>query len=197
MSHVLFKVGHFAGRRPWRVVAVWLLVAVAAVMLRGSIGGQPDETFTLPGSESQRAADAIDDAIPAAVALRVRRHLPHRPRRGVAAGEGRHQRGGRPALRRQPCRRGRRPVRPQRLDGQLGRHHRLRRRRLRHAGGSPADFDTAEKATAQARAASIEVEYDNGLGYAKGDSEPGSEMIASWSPSWCWRSRSDRSSRSV
>src|SRR3954454_22782569 len=64
MSHVLFKVGHFAGRRPWRVVAVWLLVAVTAVMLRGAVGGQPDETFTLPGSESQRAADAIDARFP-------------------------------------------------------------------------------------------------------------------------------------
>src|SRR3954449_9266683 len=64
MSHVLFRVGHFAGRRPWRVVAGWLLVAVAAVMLRGAVGGQPDETFTLPGSESQRAADAIDARFP-------------------------------------------------------------------------------------------------------------------------------------
>ena len=33
-------------------------------MLNGSIGGASDESFSLPGAESQRAADAIEDRFP-------------------------------------------------------------------------------------------------------------------------------------
>ena len=64
MSHVLYRIGNFAGRHPWRVISAWLLVAAAVFMLNSSIGGQPDESFSLPGAESQRAADAIQDRFP-------------------------------------------------------------------------------------------------------------------------------------
>ena len=64
MSRVLYRIGHFAGRHPWRVLAAWVLVAVTAVMLNSSFGGAPDESFSLPGAESQRAADAIEDRFP-------------------------------------------------------------------------------------------------------------------------------------
>ena len=64
MSRVLYRIGHFAGRHPWRVLAAWVLVAVTAFMLNASIGGPPDESFSLPGAESQRAADAIEDRFP-------------------------------------------------------------------------------------------------------------------------------------
>ena len=64
MSRFLYRIGHFAGRHPWRVLAAWILVAVTAFVLNGSIGGAPDESFTLPGADSQRAADAIQDRFP-------------------------------------------------------------------------------------------------------------------------------------
>jgi putative drug exporter of the RND superfamily len=64
MSRLLYRIGHFSGRHPWRVLAAWILVAVAAFMLNGSIGGQPDESFRLPGAESQRAADALQKRFP-------------------------------------------------------------------------------------------------------------------------------------
>ncbi len=64
MSHFLYRVGNFAGRHPWRVIAAWIFVAGAIFMLNASHGGEYDESFKLPGSESQRAADAIEDRFP-------------------------------------------------------------------------------------------------------------------------------------
>ena len=64
MSHFLYKIGNFSGRHPWRVISVWLFAAVAIFMLNGSVGGAPDESFSLPGAESQRAVDAIQDRFP-------------------------------------------------------------------------------------------------------------------------------------
>ena len=64
MSHLLYKIGNFSGRHPWRVISAWLVIAGAVFMLNSSIGGPPDESFSLPGAESQRAVDAIQDRFP-------------------------------------------------------------------------------------------------------------------------------------
>jgi putative drug exporter of the RND superfamily len=64
MSHILYRIGNFSGRHPWRVISAWILAAVAIFMLNGSIGGAADESFSLPGAESQRAADAIQERFP-------------------------------------------------------------------------------------------------------------------------------------
>ena len=64
MSHVLERLGRFAARHPWRIVTVWILVAVATVMLNSSYGGETDDSFRLPGAESQRGAEAIDERFP-------------------------------------------------------------------------------------------------------------------------------------
>src|SRR4051794_10899937 len=65
MSRILYRIGNFAGRHPWRVICAWIFIAGAVFMLNASQGGAYDENFTLPGSESQRAADAIQDRFPA------------------------------------------------------------------------------------------------------------------------------------
>ena len=64
MSHFLYRIGNFAGRHPWRVIAAWIFIAGAIFMLNTSQGGEYDESFKLPGSDSQRAADAIEDRFP-------------------------------------------------------------------------------------------------------------------------------------
>src|SRR3954453_23485700 len=64
MSHPLYRIGNFAGRHPWRVISVWLAIAGVIFLLNSSHGGRYDETFSLPGSESQAAADAIQDRFP-------------------------------------------------------------------------------------------------------------------------------------
>ena len=64
MSHLLYRIGNFAGRHPWRVIAAWIFIAGAVFMLNSTQGGDYDESFSLPGSDSQRAADAIEDRFP-------------------------------------------------------------------------------------------------------------------------------------
>ena len=39
MSHVLYRIGNFAGRHPWRVISAWIIVAGAIFMLNVSQGG--------------------------------------------------------------------------------------------------------------------------------------------------------------
>jgi putative drug exporter of the RND superfamily len=65
VSRLLHRLGLSASRHPWRVLTAWLLTAAAAFLLNGSLGGPSDDTFRLPGAESQRAADLLDDRFPA------------------------------------------------------------------------------------------------------------------------------------
>ncbi|MEV7397315.1 MMPL family transporter [Aeromicrobium sp. NPDC092404] len=64
MSRILYRLGHFSGRHPWRILAAWIVVGVSVFMLNSTAGGSPDESFTIPGAESQRAADAVADRFP-------------------------------------------------------------------------------------------------------------------------------------
>ena len=64
MSGFLYRLGHASARHPWRVIAAWIVVAVSTLMLNSSFGGESDETFRLPGADSQRAADALADRFP-------------------------------------------------------------------------------------------------------------------------------------
>jgi RND superfamily putative drug exporter len=47
------------------VLAIWLLVAVAAIALSAASGGQTNDTFTIPGTEAQQVADLLKQEIPA------------------------------------------------------------------------------------------------------------------------------------
>jgi RND superfamily putative drug exporter len=177
MSSLLYRMGRFAGRHPWRVLAAWALIAASAFLLNTSFGGETTETFRLPGVESQRAADALEERFPqqsivtsnvifhddggltrpetkAAVAESVARlaDVPHTI--GVNdpfAAEA-------PTLS---------------ADGKTA------FATVAHDIDTigPAEFDAADAATATARAAGVQVEYDGNLGYAKGDAEPGSEKV--------------------
>ena len=64
MTRILYRLGRFGGRHPWRLLAIWFVVIVAVLQLNGRIGGSTNETFQLPGSESQQAADALEDRFP-------------------------------------------------------------------------------------------------------------------------------------
>ena len=40
MSHALYRIGHFAGRHPWKVIGAWVVVAVSIFMLNSTGGGE-------------------------------------------------------------------------------------------------------------------------------------------------------------
>ncbi|MPY92836.1 MAG: MMPL family transporter [Acidimicrobiia bacterium] len=64
MSRLLFRLGHASARHPWRVLLFWVLAAVATVGVRQGIGGEPNDDFQLPGTETQAARDLLEERFP-------------------------------------------------------------------------------------------------------------------------------------
>jgi RND superfamily putative drug exporter len=177
MSHLLYRIGQFAARRPWRVLAVWLLLAVAAVTLNNSVGGESNEEFSLPGSDAQAAADAIEDRFPqqtlftSNVVFHSEEGLTDPAVRSAVSeaasrlGEGPHVVGvNDPFDPRGPT------------VSEDGTTAIVTVGYDTDAIGTD-EFEAASSATTAAREAGVQVEYDGGLGYAKGDAEPSSEII--------------------
>jgi len=65
VSSYLFTVARWSFRHRRLVLGVWLLVAVLAITLAVASGGKTDNTFTVPGTESQQAADLLRAKLPA------------------------------------------------------------------------------------------------------------------------------------
>jgi RND superfamily putative drug exporter len=65
MSGFLYRLGRSCARHPFRVLGIWLVAALAVVALKGQAGGHYDNSFRVPGVESQRAADTLRDRFPA------------------------------------------------------------------------------------------------------------------------------------
>src|SRR4051794_32115343 len=66
MSTLLDRMGRAAFRHRTLFSAAWVAVLAAVIALFVIIGGQFDDEFTIPGSESQAALDQLDAASPAA-----------------------------------------------------------------------------------------------------------------------------------
>jgi len=177
MSRLLYRIGFFSGGHPWRVLAAWVLIAITAFMLNASLGGAPDESFSLPGSSSQRAADAISDRFPQETLMTS--NVIFHAEAGIttpaakaavqqavtALAEGTHVIAvGDPFDPRGPT---------VSEDGSTA----FATVAFDTDVVSPEDFEEANSATLAARDAGIQVQYDGSLGYAKGDAEPGSEII--------------------
>ncbi len=66
MAALLFRLGRFAARRRWAVLAVWMTLLVglggAAIGLSGTMGS----SFTIPGTPAQLAMDQLTAEMPAA-----------------------------------------------------------------------------------------------------------------------------------
>ncbi len=62
MSHALYRTGRFAARRPWLVVATWMVVSVIVIAASGAFGRQLENEGSVPGLDSQRAVDLLSAA---------------------------------------------------------------------------------------------------------------------------------------
>ncbi len=65
MATLLYRLGRFSYRRARLVLVAWALVFVAAIGGGVGLGGQTDETFSIPGTESQVALDQLNALFPA------------------------------------------------------------------------------------------------------------------------------------
>ena len=62
MSRALARLGGFAARRPWTVIAGWLIVAVGIVGSASASDSRFEDSFRVPGLDSQQAADLLAEA---------------------------------------------------------------------------------------------------------------------------------------
>ncbi|MFD6988017.1 MMPL family transporter [Streptomyces sp. NPDC059943] len=66
MASLLYRLGRFSFRRRKRVVAVWLLLLVLLGGAAATLMGPSSDKFTMPGTESQRALDSLQEQFPQA-----------------------------------------------------------------------------------------------------------------------------------
>lgn len=64
MATLLYRLGRFSYRRSWRVIGVWLLLLVATLGGGIALGGQTQDSFAIPGTESQAALDRLEAVFP-------------------------------------------------------------------------------------------------------------------------------------
>ena len=62
MSIALYRLGRLAARRPWAVLGVWLVVAVAVVSASSMFGRELEDSFEAPGLDSTVATDLLTSA---------------------------------------------------------------------------------------------------------------------------------------
>ena len=62
MSHALYRLGRFAARRPWVVIGSWLAVSVIVIGASGAFGQKLEDSFAVPGLDSQKATDLLTGA---------------------------------------------------------------------------------------------------------------------------------------
>lgn len=59
MSALLEQWGRYVVRRPWRIISAWGVIALIVVGSAGALGGTMQDSFRVPGLDSQRANDLI------------------------------------------------------------------------------------------------------------------------------------------
>ena len=64
MSTLLFSLGRWSFRHPWRVLVAWLLVLGIAGGAALALGKGTDNTFSIPGTESQAGLEQLERTFP-------------------------------------------------------------------------------------------------------------------------------------
>lgn len=64
MAQYLYRLGHLAARRRRLFLGAWVVVLVAVAVGAGMLSGTTDESFSIPGTESQVALDLMAQELP-------------------------------------------------------------------------------------------------------------------------------------
>lgn len=64
MARFLYRIGAFSYRRHWLVLGAWLAILVAVATLGLAFKSPTNDTFSVPGTESQRALSLLDQKFP-------------------------------------------------------------------------------------------------------------------------------------
>ncbi|MFF0387574.1 MMPL family transporter [Kitasatospora sp. NPDC004615] len=64
MSTLLGRLGGAAAARPWRTVAAWLLLIAAIFGLARAFGGEPHDSYRVPGTRSTAGLDLLNERFP-------------------------------------------------------------------------------------------------------------------------------------
>jgi RND superfamily putative drug exporter len=62
MSHRLYLLGRFAARRPWAIIGIWVAVAALVIGASSAFGSELEDSFEVPGLDSQAAVDLLSAA---------------------------------------------------------------------------------------------------------------------------------------
>ncbi len=65
MSRYLYALGRFSYRKRWLVLVTWLAVLAGVAGAGLGLGGQPSDSFSIPGTESQQAVEQLQQKLPA------------------------------------------------------------------------------------------------------------------------------------
>ncbi|MEV1085923.1 MMPL family transporter [Streptomyces sp. NPDC050211] len=68
MATFLYKLGRFAFRRRWPMALLWVVILCGAGFAASSAPTPPADTFSMPGTESQKAFDLLEEKFPDASA---------------------------------------------------------------------------------------------------------------------------------
>ena len=71
MATVLYRLGHFAYRRAWLVIGIWVLLLAGIFGGGVALNGQTQESYAIPGTESQDAIDSLAAVFPSAAGAQV------------------------------------------------------------------------------------------------------------------------------
>lgn len=64
MATLLYRIGRFSYRHAWRVIVVWAVLLLGILGGGVALGGQTQESFAIPGTESQNALDRLEAVFP-------------------------------------------------------------------------------------------------------------------------------------
>jgi putative drug exporter of the RND superfamily len=61
---MLERIARWSYHRRWWMLAIWIVALASAITLQGTVGGDYSTDFSLPGAESQKAFDLLENRFP-------------------------------------------------------------------------------------------------------------------------------------